>query len=286
MPRGVPHAIRWRVVRNIGAGGQGTCVLVQREGDGLQAIYKQTEIYEVLNGIPVEAIILQDVLPSSRRIIKLIDFNLEPTCRHRDNLLEWFEYCRGGDLHNAMERVAWRFGSLSEDFIWHCFLQLAEALDVVHNAGSQRVVHRDIKPDNIFLEEKYHHEAPWPNLKLGDFGLATLKKHTTEIFVPDWQGPELPHLSAAGDIWALGAVIHWLAHRTPPIAPRPARFRGSQQDWEMEPMARRPMPLSGLYSRELNDYMMSCLERHPNDRISSQELVGRLRRDRPRPRRR
>lgn len=288
MPKRAPHADAWRVVRTVGAGAQGTCVLVQRESDGLLAIRKQVKIYIALDTkrMPLEAVILQDVLPSSKRVIKLLDFSFESSHRHEDGLIEWFEYCRGGDLQAAMERVASRSGSFSEDFIWHCFIQIAEALDVVHNAGSQRVVHRDIKPDNIFLEQKYHDEAPWPNLKLGDFGLATLGKHTTGMFVPCWQGPELPHLSAAGDIWALGAVIHWLAHGTPPIAPRPARFRGSQEEWEMEPMARKPIPLNGLYSSKLNDYMMLCLEWHPNDRISTQELVGHLRRDRPRPRRR
>lgn len=271
----------WRVLRAIGAGGQGECVLVQRESDGLVAVRKQTEVYEVLQGFPLEAIILEKVLPRSPRITKLISFKLKPACRHRDNLIEWFEYCRGGDLHNAMEQLR---GRVTEDFVWHCFIQLAEALDVIHNAGSERVVHRDIKPDNIFLEEEYHHEAPWPNVKLGDFGLATLDTHTSAMIVPCWQGPELPQLSAAGDVWALGAVIHWLAHGKPPIARRPARFRGSTEEWEMEPVARKPIPLDGLYSSKLNGYMMLCLTKNPNERISSQELVGLLRRDRPRPR--
>ena len=282
MPKRAPHADAWRVVQTVGAGVQGTAVLVRRESDGLLAIRKNVKIYLPLNGMPAETIILQDVLPSSKRILNLLDFSFEPSHRFEDRLIEWFECCRGGDLQHAVER----FGSLSEDFIWHCFIQIAEGLDVVHNAGSQRVVHRDIKPDNIFLEQKYHHEIPWPNLKLGDFGAATLKEHTNDWLEWRWQAPELPHLSAAGDIWGLGAVIHWLAHGTPPIAPRPARFLGSQKAWEKEPVARKPMPLNGLYSSELNDYMMLCLEWRPNDRISSQELMGLLRRDRPRSRRR
>ena len=270
----------WRPVRTVGKGAQGKSVLVQRRSDGVLAIRKQVHNYNMINGLPLEAVILQEILPRSRRVIKLMTFSFEPSHRPRDDLIEWFEYCRGGDLQHAMERS----GSLSEDFIWHCFIQVAEALDVVHNAGSQRVVHRDVKPDNIFLDEKYLHEAPWPDLKLGDFGAAVLKEHTTDMCIPCWQGPELPHHSAAGDIWGLGAVIHWLGHGQPPIAPRPARFRGSQREWEEQPGARKPMPLPTLYSSNLNEYMMLCLKWNPDDRISSQDLVDCLKVDRPRPR--
>lgn len=273
----------WRPIRPIGKGGQGTTVLMQRKSDGVLAICKKVDDYELIDGMPVEAIILQDILPSSRWINKMIKFSFEASRRHhKDTLFEWFEYCRGGDLLNAVERC----GRLSEDFIWHCFIQIAEALNVVHNAGSQRIVHRDVKSDNIFLDQKYLHEAPWPNLKLGDFGLASLEQRSITRCVALWQGPEFPHQSAAGDMWALGSVIHWLVHRQPPIAPRPARFRGSEEDWEMEPKARKPMPLNRFYTRDLNDTMMLCLQWNPGDRITSRELVDHFREARRQLRRR
>lgn len=274
MPVRGNHLEKWRVLRTIGEGAQGRCKLVERKSDGELAVRKQVDWYTKINSSPLEAIILNDVLPPSRRVVKLITFWFTPSPRNDDYLIELFEYCRGGDLEHAVTQ----YGRLSEDFIWHCFIQIAEALDVVHNAGSQLVVHRDVKPDNIFLEQKYRHAAPWPNLKLGDFGAATLKPHTEAMLMRCWQGPELPHHSTAGDIWGLGAIIHWMGHRRPPITPRPARF--SQKEWESQPAARRPTLLPKSYSLELNDCMMECLRWDPRDRISSHELVKRLKRDR------
>lgn len=253
--------------------------LMERKSDGKLAVHKRVDHYELIRGVPQEPIILQGILLRSRRIVELMAFSVEPpTQQHEGDLIEWFEYCRGGDLQHGVAQS----GRLPEDFIWHCFIQIAEALDVLHNAGSERVIHRDVKPDNVFLEDKYYHEPPWPNLKLGDFGAAALKELTKGFHVPRWQGPELPLLGVAGDIWGLGAIIHWMAHGRPPIAPRPADFRGSQKEWEDRPEAREPMPLPKLYSSSLHMYMMRCLEFDPDDRISSHSLVECLKKDRPR----
>ena len=281
MPFRVYHLAEWRNVRTIGESPQGKSTLMERKSNGELAVRKQILRYTIVNRRPLEATILLNILPSSRRIIQATSFSFEPVRHHDDGLIGWFEFCRGGDLHHAVAR----FGKLSEDFIWHCFIHIAEALDVVHNAGSRRVVHRDVKPDNIFLEQKYRHVAPWPNLKLGDFGEAVLEEHTNGRFVPRWQGPELPLLSAAGDIWGLGAIVHWLAHGQPPIAPCPRGFCGTRREWESRPAARKPVPLPHSFSSALNEYMMKCLKRDPNDRISSRELVHRLKRDRHRGRR-
>ena len=273
------HQDVWRPIRTIGEGAQGTSILVERTRDGRLAVCKRTRDYTDRqiseNSTPLEATILQEILPSDRRLVELFHFSFEPR-HHLYDLIEWFEYCRGGDLEHAVT------GAVPEDFIWHCFIQIAEALDVVHNAGSHRVVHRDIKPDNIFLESKYHPQAPWPNLKLGDFGMAVLEAHTEYFLAPCWQGPELPHCCTAGDVWGLGAIVHWLAHGKPPICPRRNMFPGSKEDWEAQPEARWPSKLPLSYSDALNEHMMACFEWDPKDRISSPRLVALLKRDRPR----
>lgn len=177
----------WRPVRKIGKGAQGEATLMKRISDGEFMVEKRVKIYSMVDGILVEAAILQDILPSNRRIIELMDFSFEPSSRDEPDLLECFEFCRGGDLQHGVTQS----GRPSEDFIWHCFIQIAEALDVLHNAGSRVVIHRDVKPNNIFLAQKYHHEAPWPNLKLGDFGAAVFQELTEDWLEPCWQPPEL-----------------------------------------------------------------------------------------------
>eukprot|EP00658_Telonema_sp_P-2_P071287 TRINITY_DN6056_c0_g1_i7.p1 TRINITY_DN6056_c0_g1~~TRINITY_DN6056_c0_g1_i7.p1 ORF type:complete len:489 (-),score=87.81 TRINITY_DN6056_c0_g1_i7:218-1684(-) len=53
--------------------------------------------------------------------------------------------------------------SLNEEFSWKLLRQLCQGLAHMHSKG---VIHRDLKPNNIFLDEQL-------NIKIGDFGLAT-----------------------------------------------------------------------------------------------------------------
>lgn len=272
----------WRVIRSIGEGGQGSAILVQHRTTGELAVRKKAHTYDVVRGynMPLEPYLFQQILPRSRNIVRLIHHEMGGA--HNKDLILWFEYCAGGDLFRAVGSL----GAVPEDFIWHCFIQIAHALDVIHNNGSHPVCHRDIKPDNIFLDTRYHGHAPWPNLKVGDFGLATTQQRSEGYHAVVWQGPEIPRHSPAGDIWGLGAIIHWMVHRRAPMRPLPRNFPGSPQAWEELPEARMPQPLPRSYSKKLNDYMLLCLAWDPRDRISSRMLVDALERDRPRPRRR
>ena len=253
---------------------------MQRSRDGKFLVRKQIRTYGLMNSNnrPLEVTILGEILCRSRRIIHMKSFNYQDDKQSIPYLVGWFEYCRGGNLKSALSQAT----SLTEGFIWHCFIQIAEGLNHMHNSASRTVIHRDIKPDNIFLEEKYHKTAPWPNVKIGDFGMATIKVTSQCECEPSWQGPETPLCSKAGDIWGLGAIIHWLAHGNPPVKPRPASFRGTQKEWTRRPEAKQPKQLPKALSSKLNNHMMQCLRWNPRDRVSSHQLVTDLRRDRPR----
>ena len=274
----------YRLIRPLGRGAQGIVSLVQKRSSGEMAVHKTMREYEMADKRwPMEPYVMKTILPESPRLTRLRDsYRLETATRGRGSvankeLVLIYEYCAGGDLQRAVrgrDRIA-------EDFIWHVFVQVAEALDVMHNRGSEAVMHGDVKPDNVFLEREYRPGHALPGLKLGDFGTAPVGEYAEGIHVPVWQGPEMPCLSAAGDIWALGAIIHWLGHDEEAlIRDPPAGFRGTRKEWVMRPQARKPIPLPRRYSAALNDYMLDCLEWDPRDRISSSELVHGLKRDR------
>ena len=268
---------KWRHVRWLGHGDQGRVELMQRSSDGKLQVRKEITRYGMMgdNGHALETTILGEILSRNTRIVRMISFNYEDDRHNHPSLIGWFEYCRGGNLKNAIPQT------VPERFIWHCFIHIAEGLDHLHNSASRPVIHRDIKPDNIFLDERYHDRGPWPNVKIGDFGMATMRARSECECEPAWQGPEVPLCSAAGDIWGLGAIIHWLAHGCAPVKPVPANYPGSKRDWARRREAKQPKPLPRAFSSRLNNHMMDCLRRDPRDRVSSHRLVANLR-DRPR----
>ena len=184
----------------------------------------------------------------------------------------YYEYCAGGDLHSLIPRG--HPGQHPEAFIWHVFIQVAEALDAMHNSGPRHVIHQDVKPENVFLTSRYRPNHSFPTVKLGDYGSANTN--------PDAPGTRITWLymapenecSAEADIWALGAVIHALCHGFSPVSTK-------HHGWKLDPRARRPRGLPSRYSNALNHRMMSCLRVDRRDRPKSESLVRNLYRERP-----
>jgi serine/threonine protein kinase len=76
--------------------------------------------------------------------------------------------------------------------------------------SKNNVVHRDIKPDNIFLKK----EGQSILYKLGDFGFAVKKQINEEIVgTPIFMSPEIFKEESYGsevDVWAFGLLVHYM----------------------------------------------------------------------------
>lgn len=112
------------------------------------------------------------------------------------------QYAQGGDLFELVKKR----GSLAESEAWRLFKQLVSVVSHMHSKG---LVHRDLKLENVFLDEN-------GDVLLGDFGFATswrpLKKKNKCYGTFQYAAPEvLGHEAYTGpevDMWSLGAVLY------------------------------------------------------------------------------
>jgi serine/threonine-protein kinase len=124
-----------------------------------------------------------------------------------DGLYIAMRYIDGTDLKALLERT----GPLAPERALVILGQIADALDTVHANG---LVHRDVKPANIFVASGAGHEHAY----LGDFGVA--KRVQTEsgltqtgVFIGtvDYAAPEQlegKEVDGRADVYALGCVLY------------------------------------------------------------------------------
>ena len=156
--------------------------------------------------------------------------------------------------------------------------QVCSAVAVAHSAG---VIHRDLKPHNIFLETT----QDGPFVKVLDFGLAKLQRGSEEgigsltksgtlVGSPPYMSPEqcedLP-LDAQSDIYSLGCVFYeMVAGRTPFVGSSPI-------DTLVKHMNEVPAPPSSYnpdVPSAVDAVLLKALSKHKHDRYASATEFG------------
>ncbi|HYE98478.1 MAG TPA: serine/threonine-protein kinase, partial [Planctomycetota bacterium] len=164
---------------------------------------------------------------------------------------------RGGPVP---EREARRVGS-----------EVARALEAAHRAG---IIHRDVKPANIFLLAD-------GRVKLADFGLARsealMRTRLTEAgamtCTPAYASPEQVEgrpMDHRGDIYSLGCVLYEMVTQRPPF------LADSAVETLMKHRTDRPPSSRLLNPSTTQDYeavVARCLEKNPEDRWPSYDAL-------------
>ena len=86
------------------------------------------------------------------------------------------EYANGGDLHDFVQNCQKIGKSLDEATVQDLVLQILSGLNHMH---SQNILHRDLKPRNIFLHQD--DAAKKMVAKIGDFGISKVLEHTNAM---------------------------------------------------------------------------------------------------------
>jgi hypothetical protein len=128
------------------------------------------------------------------------------------------EFAASGSLASFMRRKGAVAGQASGFLPLQCRVQLAlQAANGMAYLHSQKVVHFDVKPDNLLVDGGWSTPGG-PSLKVADFGLSVVKANTFCSNVHDLRGtlpymaPEMitdhQHVTEAADVWSLG-VVFW-----------------------------------------------------------------------------
>ena len=180
------------------------------------------------------------------------------------------EYLDGISLHDLVDR----FGPLPADRVNHILRQLCGSLAEAHSLG---LIHRDIKPANIMLTRC---GGMCDFVKLLDFGLVKSQNADRNVTLagsltgtPLYMSPEAiqqEKLDARSDLYAVGAVGYFLLTGTPVFDGKSIVdiCRQHLKAAPDRPADRLGQPVDG----QLQEFILRCLSKDPDDRPASAEV--------------
>ncbi|MHC5672859.1 serine/threonine protein kinase [Nostoc sp.] len=282
---------RYRLDKLLGGGGMGDVFLAMDTRIGKQVALK----------------ILKDTLGASQEMRRRFEREIE-ICAALDseNIVQVtdcgvttqgypfyvMEYLRGQSLRQLLLREK----RLSVERTINIVTQVCKGLQHAHTGvnierqgATERiqVVHRDIKPDNIFLENIDSREVA----KIVDFGIAKIRNESfeqtqfTSAFLGTFRyaSPEqlkgVINLDQRSDIYSLGIIIYEMLSSADPFGFSINTRHHSEASWMYAHTNEPPKPLRSQLDCEdlpaqLEAAVMRCLEKEPDKRFASVEELN------------
>jgi len=241
-----------KVIGLLGCGGFGAVELVEHEQTKDAFALKQLSKGHVVKCRMQDSVMREkriQYMCDSNFIVKLYECYNEP-----QTLCFLLELALGGELYDTYCKKGFH-GSVP-----HAQFYAAATLFAFEHLHARKVVYRDLKPENLLLDNLGH-------CKLTDMGLAKIVvgKTTTSCGTPDYLAPEViagSGHSLAVDWWTLGILIFELLAGNPPF----------EADTSMQIMkkvqagidqVKFPAKMKGSGTK----LVKSLLKEHPNDRL-------------------
>ena len=262
--QGLPESIYnyYEIKENLGSGSYGTVVLAVHKSSREQRAIKIINKYKLRNEEQKRKVVSEvEILRKldHPHIVKVYEFYEDEF-----NLYVVMELCSGGELLDSIINN----GCLNES---DSALYMSQILSAVYYMHSLRIVHRDLKLENMLLENKSS-----KNIKIADFGTATEffpgKSLNHMIGTISYIAPEVfkKNYTEKCDMWSCGVIMYILLTGKLPFASKSkkntieliiqGKYTVESQEW------RKLSELSKTFVKRM-------LEINPSKRIGAEEAL-------------
>jgi serine/threonine-protein kinase len=286
---------RYRLDERLGGGGMGDVFLATDTRVGTQValkLLKETLITVDELKKRFEREVTISAALKNLHIVEVSDYGVTP----QGHPFYVMEYLRGktlGELIREKQR-------LSVEETVHIISQVCEGLRHAHqgvtvwrDGGTKsehiQVVHRDLKPDNIFIVSTDKGNL----VKILDFGIAKIRSDSfdqtnltqTTAFLGTvrYSSPEQlrgsKEIDGRADIYSLGIIIYQMLSGNDPFGFSTEQRVSSESSWMLAhiadpPLSLRQQPSCEHLSPELEAVVMRCLEKQADARFASVEELS------------
>lgn len=254
---------RYSIVRKLGSGGMGDVWTADHRG-----LKRQVAIKILRSGVQQDPIAVRRFEREAHALsqlthpntVRIFDFGVTP-----EGL--WYyamELLDGRDLAALVREQ----GPLEPRRVVHLMLQVSRALAEAHERG---IVHRDVKPENVFVSTAGGEQDL---VKVLDFGIAKVARHGATLTEGGWFGGTPNYMSpeaargadtdARSDVYSVGATMYFALTGRPPFVERNAAAL-LQAHLHQDPSS----PSAGLANPlppSLEELVLRCLSKDPHGR--------------------
>ena len=258
----------------VGRGGMGEVYLAEHPRIGRKVAIKVLAPYIAAHPRAAER------FEAEARVISHID---------HPNIVNLFDYgnLEDGSLYYVMEllqgqeldKVITSRERMSADDVYPYLVQICRGLQAAHDKG---VVHRDLKPQNIFVLEGNE-----LRVKILDFGIAKLLETDQEggltttgmvmgtpLFIsPEQAAGQSQSIGPHSDIYSLGVILFRMLSGRHPFEGKVASLLLASHIQTMPPLLREVVP---AVPEEVASVVHRCLEKHPARRPTSAAQIATL----------
>ncbi|CCE64285.1 hypothetical protein TPHA_0H00750 [Tetrapisispora phaffii CBS 4417] len=296
-----PKHNEYQVLEEIGRGSFGSVRKVIHIPTKKLMVRKDIK-YGHMNSKERQQLIAECAILSQLKQENIVEFYNWDFDEQKEVLYLYMEYCSRGDLSKMIKHYKQDHKYTPEKIVWGILAQILMALYKCHygedlpslvsiydrmrppGKGKNIVIHRDLKPGNIFLSSHDGNNESGGKatvdyseviVKLGDFGLAksletSIQFATTYVGTPYYMSPEVlmdqPY-SPLSDIWSLGCVIYEICSLHPPFQAK--NYTELQNKIKAGKFDRIP----DYYSNGLNAIIHSMIDINLKTRPSTFELL-------------